>query len=92
MFVRDTTVDGEQIGVRVGSWKYIEGLAEGRRELYDLARDPGERKNRFTEEPARAAALADRVQGFRLAHPRPGSAPAVSPEDRERLRALGYVE
>lgn len=92
MFVRDTTVDGEQFGVRVGTWKYIEGRAEERRELYDLSRDPGERENRFAEEPARAAALADRLRGFRLAHPRPGSAPAVSPEDRERLRALGYVE
>jgi len=91
--VRRAMVDGAQFGIRLGSWKYIEGDRDGRRELYDLANDPGERRNLAREEPERAARLRTRLQLWREANP-PSDEPAetISAEDRARLRALGYVE
>ena len=59
-------------------------------ELYDVAADPGERKNLADAKATTAAALAaslDRVTAAsRLAQPAP-----VDADVRERLRALGYT-
>lgn len=44
-------------------WKLIVTLESGRVELYDLGTDPGERKNLAEAEPARAAALKDKLYG-----------------------------
>ena len=91
--VRSARVHGQQFGIRVGPWKYIEGDRDGRRELYDLSRDPGELHNRIDEAPERHATLRARLQAFRAANPRPGGPlPELSDEDRARLEALGYVE
>lgn len=86
-------VAGVKHGIRVGDWKYIVGPAEGTRELYDLARDPGERTNQLAAAPERASALAAQLAAWFRQHGAAPRAPAaVSPEERERLRALGYVE
>jgi arylsulfatase A-like enzyme len=80
-----------------GRWKAILSLAQGggplKEEWYDLASDPAEAKG-----TAPPAAIADAVRGrairrWRDARGRGGPAPAVqlTPEQRERLRALGYV-
>jgi len=91
--VRDVPVVGSQYGVRVGPWKYVEGDRDGRRELYDLSRDPGERRDLAGSEPERAAAMRERLRAWRAEHPPPeAAAPRLSEEDRARLRALGYVE
>lgn len=70
-----------------GGWKFIE-VPEP--ELYDLAVDPNEAKNRFASEPDRARAMALRLK--RLGQ---GTiAPTPAPRDVEaeaRLRALGYA-
>jgi tetratricopeptide (TPR) repeat protein len=61
-----------------------------RPELYDLARDPGEERNLFDQEPARAKALRDALQ--RIAGG--GGSMSVGTLDREameKLAALGYV-
>jgi hypothetical protein len=42
-------------------------------------------------ETARAARLRDRLAGMRAGAPAPGSARGLSPEQEERLAALGYV-
>jgi arylsulfatase A-like enzyme/Flp pilus assembly protein TadD len=73
--------------IRTGDWKYI---AAPRRELYDLARDPGETTNLA---PARAA-LADRlaVELEKLAPAtRIDAPPAVDAATADRLRSLGYL-
>ena len=64
------------------------------RELFDLARDPGELANRADEDPE----LADRL-GAALSEWRESGGgdageplPALSPETVEVLRSLGYVE
>ena len=43
--------------VRLGDWKLIEFYEDGRRELFHLPDDPGERRNLINREPGRAAKL-----------------------------------
>lgn len=43
--------------VRLGDWKLIEFYEDGRLELYNLANDPGERRNLINKEPQRASKL-----------------------------------
>jgi choline-sulfatase len=60
-----------------------------RPELYDLHADPGERRNLAAERAGTAAAMTGVL---RSATSRNADTPAsVSPEERERLQALGYV-
>jgi arylsulfatase A-like enzyme len=51
--------------IRVGDLKLIEWYEDGRLELFDLARDPGEQRDLARAQPAQAAALAARLQGWR---------------------------
>jgi arylsulfatase A-like enzyme len=88
----NTEIPGEQYAVRQGDWKLIRGPGEGRRELFDLSQDPREREDRAAAEAARADALERQIAAWLREHERPDPAPGgVSPEDLERLRALGYV-
>ena len=92
-FVSGTPVAGEQYGVRVGDWKMIVAPDEGTRELFDVARDPRERRDRKEDEPALTAELERRIADWRAEHTRAETAPPpISKEEAERLRALGYVE
>ena len=91
--LRGVNVTGEQYGVRVGDWKYIEGTKDGRRELYDLAADPGERSNLYKSSEGRRAALRDTLSAWRATLPgQERVAPRLSEEERAKLRALGYVD
>lgn len=62
--------------------------------LYDLESDPGEHENLAAQNPERTQSMLTRlVQHARSQRARAPAAAAVAPElDRERLRALGYVE
>jgi arylsulfatase A-like enzyme len=51
--------------IRDGNLKLIEWYEDGRTELYDLARDVGERKDLAGERPADAARLRDRLARWR---------------------------
>jgi arylsulfatase A-like enzyme len=51
--------------VREGDWKLIEWLEDGRVELYDLAKDPGETRDRAAEEPEVTARLKHRLGAWR---------------------------
>jgi arylsulfatase A-like enzyme/Flp pilus assembly protein TadD len=77
--------------VREGRWKYVQAP---RPELYDLASDPGERKDLARAQGQRAGAmrgaLAAILEGERKALAGGGAAPA-STELIEKLGALGYV-
>jgi arylsulfatase A-like enzyme len=75
-------------------WKYIRSSAGGE-ELFDLAHDPAELTNLTPARPEQAAALRARLKGWeeslaRSAPPAPPLAP-ISADQRERLKALGYV-
>jgi arylsulfatase A-like enzyme len=80
-----------------GRWKAILSLSpegEQRRcEWYDLASDPGETKDAAVPLAFADAVRARAVQRWHEAREKGGSAPAVAltPEQRERLKALGYV-
>ena len=76
-------------GVIAGGWKYID-LPDA--ELYDLAADPGERRNRLRDARDRAAALQRQLADW----PPPWAMPAaraapIDPDAAARLRALGYT-
>jgi arylsulfatase A len=51
--------------IREGDHKAIEYLEDGRLELYDLARDPGEEHDLAAEQPARTAALREKLHRWR---------------------------
>lgn len=75
-----------------GEWKYI--LAP-KPELYNLAADPGERRNLITDEPGKAAEMRARLRALIAHAPTPPEAGDVSVEldatDIARLRSLGYT-
>ncbi|MGE0816873.1 MAG: sulfatase-like hydrolase/transferase [Vicinamibacterales bacterium] len=71
-----------------GRWKYIDGPDP---ELYEIATDPAETRNRAATEPAVARALKRTLEtSVRAAAARSAEAP-VSAEAQRRLSALGYV-
>jgi arylsulfatase A-like enzyme len=53
--------------VREGDWKLIEHYEDGRLELFDLARDLGEKEDLSAKEPHRAAAMRDKLTAWRKA-------------------------
>ncbi len=75
-----------------GDHKLIVDQESGRAWLFDLATDPHERVDLSRREPERTAQLRQRIDQW------PGEAPRtttpdveLSDEERERLRALGYL-
>ena len=85
-------LQGEQYGIRVGKWKYIESPELGRVELYDLERDPRELENLFSSRADDGERIARRLAEWKRTHERTGGEAEVSEDDRLRLEALGYVE
>ena len=77
-------------GVTTDEVKWIDSV---RPELYRLADDPAETRNRFAEEPAVGGRLQELVE--RLADEAAASAASLEPEHdpnaEEALRALGYM-
>ena len=64
-------------------------------ELFDRAADPGEMKNLAAHQPLDADHCRQSMRAWILGRRLRGTAPEVEPisaEDRERLRALGYVQ
>jgi arylsulfatase A-like enzyme len=79
-----------------GPLKYVWG-DDGRRQLYDLARDPRELRDLAPARPREVERLARALDAWLGALPvdrmRAGGAPVeIDPETRERLRGLGYAE
>ncbi len=79
--------------IRTPQWKLI-ASSSGKLELYDLARDPGERRNLAAVDGAARDQLLGQLREWRAGQrPVPQTAPelALDPEEIERLRALGYL-
>jgi arylsulfatase A-like enzyme len=88
-----TRLTPHERAIVLGERKLIVGVGEEREE-YDLARDPAETK-RLEEPTPKTQTLLAALRAFEThLHPdRPAAAATpVSPELRERMRALGYVE
>ncbi len=72
--------------VRLAEWKLIEFYEDGRRELFHLTDDPGERRNLVHREPARASRLYRLLADWRrsvdaaMPSPNPGYNPARASE------------
>jgi len=79
-------------GVRSAGAKWIEG-SDGARYAFDLAADPGERRNLAeTSVPEAFVALSESLEAWIAATPAADAAPAkLTDEQRRRLRSLGYV-
>lgn len=76
-----------------GTWKLVR-RADGGVRLYDLARDPQERKDRSAAETERTAAMLAALDA-RLAVGRraaPATVTTTDPETLEQLEAMGYVD
>jgi tetratricopeptide (TPR) repeat protein len=78
-------------GLIAGDWKYIRAPKE---ELYDLAKDPGERENRIQAEGKTAGELRNALEGIVKDSLAPGASTGkrtLTAEEENRLRSLGYV-
>ena len=90
-------LDGRRIeSVVLGNRKLIQTLAHDRRplglELYDLASDPGERRNLAAAEPDAVRGLTWLLeQRARGGAPPEASRVTLDPELEKQLRALGYL-
>jgi hypothetical protein len=87
-------VTGRFRAVIDGTWKLV--FTPGQTgdleyDLFDLAADPGERRDLYAEDHPRARALRALLAGWLRDAPAAGRA-TPSASDLERLRALGYVE
>lgn len=71
--------------IRADGWKFIDAP---RVELYAVADDPGEERDRSGDDRAREAALRERLKRYGSPAPPSGGADA---ETRARLQALGYT-
>ena len=84
---------GTQFSVRKGPWRFVVNSKDGSEELYDHTTDPRETRNlAAAAAPAVVAELRDRLGPVVASRPAAGPAPAVSPEQFESLKALGYLE
>ncbi len=82
-------VDTKQM-VRRGAHKLIVDRVAQRIELYDLARDPHERRDLAAEAGAQARALALELREFLTRAVTPEKIPLPSAEERRQLDAMGY--
>jgi len=73
--------------IRMGDWKLIERLEDGRVQLYNLRDDIGEQRDLAAREPARAAAMRARLHawyrevGARFLRAKPGGPAPWRPDD-----------
>jgi len=92
----EASIHPRQRSVRTREWKYIE--SPGRRELYDLRKDPKESSNVCESRQEICSDLAARLRAWNAENARvakklpPPTAPRVEidEETRRRLRVLGY--
>jgi arylsulfatase A-like enzyme len=79
--------------VRRGSLKLVEGLSSGRRALFDLASDPAEERDVGAARAGDAARMAGELARYLGREAAPPEAPIeLTPQEREKLRALGYLD
>lgn len=93
-FVATNTSTPPELGLRTSHWKAIV-LPSGQGRLYDLDEDPAEGDNLVFDDPATFAGLGliltERATTPSVLAPLTAGA-QLSDEDREMLRALGYVD
>jgi len=88
-------VDGREVNdikqmVRRGTEKLHLDRSSGRYELYDIAGDPGEHSELGAQRAAALAELRADLERFQAGAVAPETIAAPTPEERARLKALGY--
>jgi arylsulfatase A-like enzyme len=97
VFSQDT-INLSRYAVRTNTMKFIMDLRGTRIELYDLIADPEERNNIVRQKPELAKELEEHLVRFVRTNREFGERlesiqdVVLSEEERERLRALGYVD
>jgi arylsulfatase A-like enzyme len=85
---------GTRAGIE-GDWKYIfDGNRPDRSALFELARDPDEKRNVATRYPQQAERFQQWLTAFAAANQEAKSAPVhtdITAEQLEAIKALGYV-
>lgn len=89
-----------QYGIRLGRYKLIFDGFRGTQQLYDLEQDPSERVEVGAAKPLEAAVCRQRLDLWILKTRHAGFAEAaeapeevrLTPEQRENLKALGYIQ
>ncbi len=95
LFAEVASQDGVKRCIIEYPWKYIHDFGSVQGELYDLEADPGETRDLVDLEPARAAALREKLLTWykeTTARWQVGEPPELSEEDFIRLKLLGYIE
>jgi len=79
------------LGLISGDWKYIRAPKE---ELYHLKADPQENRNVFLRERKKSSDMKNSLDTWLKERLIPGSSGKriLTPEEKERLRSLGYVD
>ncbi len=79
-----------QESIRTDEWKYI---VSPRPELYDLRKDPDEMRNLVAERPEIVSRLKRELEELKREDSSSRTLPIkeLTPEEREKLRALGYL-
>jgi arylsulfatase A-like enzyme len=78
--------------IRRGDWKLVTFFEDGRRELYDLKADPGQKRDLAAAEPERLAAMSARLEAWQksvnapMPTPRTGDEPATKKARRKAAR------
>jgi arylsulfatase A-like enzyme len=88
-----TPLDRRLKSLRQGRWKYIWG-SDGRDELYDMIKDPEEKRNLIEAYPDRAAAMKGLIREKRKAMKPVSPLEKTRPlkkSTEENLKALGYL-
>ncbi len=83
---------GSRRTARDGRFRLHYDVSTGERQLFDLSRDPMERRNVISERADEASALFEQLAIFLRQDPVYSETPRLSAEELERLRSLGYAQ
>jgi arylsulfatase A-like enzyme len=84
-------IPGDDLAVRKGRWKLVLDPASGATRLFDLESDPGETRDVAAEHAEIASELRAEIERFRERRADQEAAPALTGDDLEKLRGLGYA-
>jgi arylsulfatase A-like enzyme len=90
-----TVWDRPRYALRDERFKFLYDTRTGEEQLFDVAADPGEARDTAAADPLRAAYFRQALHQWILGLGRRGGAAeqaALTPEQRENLCALGYIE
>ncbi|WP_424019001.1 sulfatase-like hydrolase/transferase [Halorientalis pallida] len=90
-----TSSQGDRLAVRTPSWKFLWHRADERVELYDLESDPEERRDVSDDRPEEVSRFRERLEEYlEEAAATNTELPDIdeSPETKQRLKDLGYVD